>query len=217
MLRTLATKELRETGLIALAALAVYAYFLTGAMGFRLLPFFPTDTGVIPFLAGIFPGAFIWVSGGLAIALGFRQSMWETTRNTWLFLLQRPAPWLWLIGVKLVVGLILYLVCAATPVLLYAWWAATPGTHASPFEWSMTWPTWRVWFTMSAIYLAAFLCGIRPAHWLWSRLWPLAGTAVLVFLIQWLPWWPILGLGAVVCLDVLLLAAILAAARDRDY
>ena len=30
-----------------------------------------------------------------------------------------------------------------SPFLRYAIWAATPGTHASPFEWSMTLPTWQ--------------------------------------------------------------------------
>ena len=39
-----------------------------------------------------------------------------------------------LIGLKLAVGALVYLVCGAVPILLYGVWAATPGTHASPFD-----------------------------------------------------------------------------------
>jgi len=217
MIRALAAKELRETSLVVLAALVVYAYFATSAMGFALLPFLGRDIGVIPFVGGIFPGAFIVVSAGLAIALGFRQSAWESMQGTFPLLLHRPAPWWQLIGTKLAVGLVLVLACAVLPVLMYAWWAATPGTHAGPFEWSMTYPTWKVCISMTAVYLGAFLSGIRPAHWLWSRLWPLAGAGVLIFLIQYLPYWTLLGLGAVVLLDGVLVVAILFLAGSRDY
>jgi hypothetical protein len=217
MLRALAIKELRETGLVALAALALYACLVSSATGFRLLPLFSTSGGTIPFVGDAFLSSFVWISAGLAIALGFRQSVLESMQSTYLFLLHRPAPRWRLIAVKLAVGLVLYLVSAALPVLLYAWWAATPGTHASPFEWSMTFPTWKVWSGMTAVYFAAFLCGIRPAHWLWSRLWPLAGAGVLVFLIQFLPCWSILGPGAVVLLDAALVTAVFTVSGSRDY
>jgi hypothetical protein len=217
MWKTLAAKELRETGLIALAALAIYAYFLANAMRFRLLPFLDTERDLIPFVGGAFIGPFVCVSAGLAIAVGFRQSAWESMQSTFLFLLHRPMSWWKLLGAKLTIGLSVYIVSAAIPILLYAWWAGTPGTHASPFEWSMTWPMWKIAIAMTSVYFAAFLCGIRPAHWLGSRLWPLAGAGALVFLIQYVPWWPILGIGTVVLLNTVQMVTILSSARNRDY
>ena len=45
----------------------------------------------------------------------------------------------------------------------------------------------------------------------------LAGAGILVFLIQWLPSWSILGLASLLVLDAVLLAAILLVVHDRDY
>ena len=39
--------------------------------------------------------------------------------------------------------------CTAVPILVYGCWAATPGTHAIPFEWSMTVPIWGGWLAMT--------------------------------------------------------------------
>ena len=39
MLKTLALKELRETGFIALLALVAYAYLVGTGMGYRLIPY----------------------------------------------------------------------------------------------------------------------------------------------------------------------------------
>jgi hypothetical protein len=217
MLRALAIKELRETSLIALAGLAALMVCAAAVMGIKpvLLPGFKSLG--IPFVSDGFAGLFAIVAICLAIALGLRQSFWESLRGTSVFLLHRPLSWPQLIGVKLAIGLTLYLATAALPVLLLAWWAATPGNHASPFEWSMTYPTWKTWLSVTALYFAAFLCGVRPARWLWSRLWPLVGVGYLVVLIQLLPAWPLLGLGAVLLIDAALLAAILFVIRNRDY
>ena len=78
----------------------------------------------------------------------------------------------------------LYLAFSAVPILVYAWWAATPGTHAGPFEWSMTLPAWQLWLSITAIYLAAFLVGMRPARWIGSRLLPLVAVGLFVLLLQ---------------------------------
>ena len=222
MLKTLAQKELRETGLIVLAALVVYAYLAGTAMGFDLmpyfylLPFYP-DERVIPFVGGEFSGMFVLVSAGFAIALGFRQSLGESVRDTFVLLLHRPVRWERLIAVKLLTGAALYLACAALPILAYAWWAATPRTHASPFSWSMTLPAWQAWVSLTAVYLGAFLSGIRPGRWIGTRLWPLAAAGGLAWRIQALPCWWVLGLGALVFMNVVLTANILFVARNRDY
>ena len=216
MWKAMLVKELRETLWIAGLALLVYLSFVTGPMGLRINPW-SGGPGAVPFVGGGFLTNFVLVSVLLVIALGLRQSTAESIRGTWLFLLHRPAePWK-LIGLKLATGTVLYLTCAAVPILLFAWWAVTPGTHASPFEWCMTLSAWQTWFSLTALYLGAFLAGMRPAHWFGSRLLPLAAVGFLVFLIQWLPWWWICGPAAVILLDVWLIACILYVARTRDF
>ncbi len=217
MLRALVAKELRETIGFALAGLAVYACFVADGMGVRLLPYFYLDERAIPFVGGGFTAVFTFVSAALAIALGLRQSAWESVQGTFPFLLHRPVRRERLIGTKLLVGAVLYLACAALPILLYGWWAATPGTHASPFFWSMTLPCWQVWISMTAVYLGAFLSGLRPGRWIGSRLWPLAGVGALVVCIQSLPLWWIAGLAAVALLNILVTANIFFVARSCDY
>jgi hypothetical protein len=99
--------------------------------------------------------------------------------------------------------------------MLYALWAASPGTHASPFAWSMTLPAWTAWLAISAVYLGAFLSGIRPANWLGTRLAPLAAALGLAVLCSALPVafaWPLL-----ILLDALLIVLILYVARQRDF
>jgi energy-coupling factor transporter ATP-binding protein EcfA2 len=120
---------------------------------------------------------------------------------------------------KIFVGSTLYLVVGAIPILLYAWWAATPGTHASPFLWSMTEPAWRIWWAMILVHLGAFTSGLRPAAWLGSRLWPLAATGGAVFVIALIPSWPsaVVWLGVVVLAAALLLANVASIAGQRDY
>ena len=222
MLKTLAQKELRETGLIVLAALVIYAYLVGTSMGFRLTPYFyllpfHPDERVIPFVGGEFCEMFALVSAGFAIALGLRQSLGESIRDTFVLLLHRPVRWERLIAVKLLTGAVLYLACGALPILVYAWWAATPGTHASPFSWSMTLPAWQAWVSLTAVYLGAFLSGIRPGRWIGTRLLPLAAAGALAWRIQALPSWWVFGLGAVAVMNVVLTANVLFVARNRDY
>jgi len=216
MFKAVVVKELRDTLGIVCIALAVYLYFITGQTGPRTIPSSGGMNGGIPFVGGFLSWQML-LSVPLAITLGLRQSVAESTRNTWLFLLHRPAERGKLIGLKLATGVVLYLVCAAAPILVFAWWAATPGTHASPFEWSMTGPSWQAWLSLTAVYFSAFLTGIRPARWFGSRLFPLVAAGVLVSLVQLLPWWWLLGLGAVLLLDAWVIVSILYVARTRDF
>jgi hypothetical protein len=122
-----------------------------------------------------------------------------------------------LLGVKLAAGGGLYLLCSAIPILLFAWWAATPGTHASPFRWSMTVPVWQIWVSMTILYLGSFLAGIRPARWIGTRLAPVVAAGMLVAVIQLVPWWPVAGLLVVLLVNVTLVTNIFHVARTRDY
>jgi hypothetical protein len=217
MLKALVYKELRESLWIAAIALAAYLYFVIGEMRLPLLPWMGGTGSAIPFIGDGFLNSFVMVSAALAIGLGLRQSVAESVRGTWLFLLHRPALRWKLVGLKLATGAAVYLLCAAVPILIYAWWAATPCTHASPFDWSMTLPCWQGWISISAVYFAAFLVGMRPARWFGSRLFPLFGAAVLAAILQALPWWWIFGLGGVLALDAWLIAGVLYTARTRNY
>jgi hypothetical protein len=213
MLRAMVYKELRET--VVIGALALVAFAL---VNYSPVSFFTNygDRG-IPFVRDSFVSAFVMVAVGFAIVLGLRQSFVESMRGTWLFLLHRPLPRWQVIAVKLAVGGALYLVCAAVPILIYAQWAATPGTHASPFEWSMTATTWQ--FTIAAlnVYLAAFLVGIRQGRWFGTRLWPLAAAGLLTALVMAVPWWWSLGLALSAAIGAWLIAVILFTAYQRDY
>ena len=222
MPRALIVKELRETAWIALLGLLAHLFFVTSLMEIKYLPWSPVRTldypyaMEYPFLSDSFLVSFIFVSVCLAIVLGFRQSLRELKSGTYLFLLNRPVTRERLIGAKLLVGGGLLLACSAVPILVYAWWAATPGTHASPFEWWMTDAAWRVFLPWPLLYLGSFLSGIRPGRWIGTRLLPVPAAVLLAILVQFVPWWPVFAL-AVVLLTALLVVNIFFVARTRDY
>jgi hypothetical protein len=210
-------KELRETVWIALLGALVHAYFLLGFMQVELLPIRISTRSQVPFVTDSFLGSFAMVAVAMAVAMGFRQTLTESSRGTWLFLLHRPAERWQLLAMKLLTGLALCLITSALPVLIYAWWAATPGTHASPFEWSMTLWSWQGVASVTGAYLAAFLSGIRPGRWFGTRLAPLVGAGLILIGIQFVPYWWVLGLGAILLVDAWLVGTILFVARTRDY
>jgi hypothetical protein len=79
----------------------------------------------------------------------------------------------------------------------------------------MTLPAWTAWLAISAVYLGAFLTGIRPANWLGTRLAPLVAALGLAILCSAAPVaiaWPLL-----IVLDALLIGLILYVARERDF
>ena len=215
----LAYKELRESAWIAAVGLAAMLLVAVAAMGYSPLPGLigpQRGGGQIPFLSDSFPYQFGLVAAVLALALGLRQSLGDFWGDAQLCLLHRPVSRRRIYGVKLAVGLGLYLACAALPVVLYALWAATPGTHASPFRWSMTASTWMVWLAMTPIYLGALLSGSRPAAWLGTRLAPLAaGVLIAVMSAMPLPWSA--GLVLLAAGDALLVVAILHVVLARDF
>ncbi len=210
MPKNLIWKELRETAWVALVGLLVYAFFAASdASMFR--------DEEIPFVTDLFLTSFLMVSVCFAVALGFRQSLVESGRGTYPFLLQRPASRKRLIGTKLLVGAGLYLGCAALPILVHACWAAKPGTHASPFFWSMTLDAWRAWLSIGILYLGAFLSGIRPGRWIGTRLMPLVATLGLTSVIALPPWRPIAAPLALVLVMVLMVISIFYVSETRDY
>ncbi len=230
MWNALLRKEFRETAWLAAAALAAYLLLVAtytgwtkGMIGyFRAIPGmhvygFGTGASGISFVNGEFVQLFSFISALLAIGLGFRQTMGESLRGTYPLLLRLPMARANVFRVKLLAGLTTYLVSAAVPIVLFGALAATPGTHASPFYWAMTEPAWVTWWSMSLLYVAAFLCGLRPARWLGSRLLPLVAGFFAVFFL-WMsgaPWQ--LTVSIVLVLDLLLLICVQHAGRIRDF
>jgi hypothetical protein len=217
MTAALTYKELRECA--GIAALGLAALLLVALVGMRWSPLpdviAPAGQGGIPFVSDTFTTYLAFGAFALALALGLRQSIGDLVGDAQLFLLHRPVDRRRIYATKLAVGLGLYLLCAIAPIAVYAWWAATPGTHASPFHWSMTAPAWTTWLAMTAVYLGAFLAGIRPGNWFGTRLAPLAASLSVLLLVSLTP--TSIGLPAIAVADFALIVAILLVVETRDF
>jgi ABC-type transport system involved in multi-copper enzyme maturation permease subunit len=225
MVPALVRKELRETRAFAALALILYLIFvskLTGQGGPLLASLLTFAVGMgrvpaeIPFVQDQFQPVLLLIGGALAIALGLRQSAWEPSQGTALYLLHLPLARRTILATKLLTGIGLLLACTLLPILAYAAWAATPGTHPGPFEWTMTGPAFRIWSLLPLVYLGAFASGLRPGRWFGSRLLPLfASLPAVLVLYEAPPWWlmgPLLVLVAAV-----LVSDILWVAATRDF
>jgi len=187
MVLALVKKELHETRAFAALALVFFLVYLSDLTGKGnpwlswLLDYVPGMGGTpseVPFVQDNFESMLFFIGGALAIALGFRQSAWEPSQGTALYLLHLPMCRRAIIVTKLMTGIGLLLFCTLLPIVSYAIWAALPRMHAGPFEWSMTGPAFRTWLTLPLVYLGSFASGIRPARWFGSRLLPLFSFAV---------------------------------------
>jgi ABC-type transport system involved in multi-copper enzyme maturation permease subunit len=217
MLKSLVIKELRESvGIVAVAVLAA-AYTLAMMTGMRIFPVFFSHAGAgIPFVSDGFTKLYVLVIGALAIALGVKQAAGEGRRDTYYFLLHRPAARRNIFATKLGVGSGFVLIVGGLLVLLYAVWAAIAGKVPAPFYWSMTAGAWQIWLCMPLLYLGAFLSGIRPARWFGTRLMPLAAASFAAFLIAMAPWWWLTAVALAVCAAIIVVS-IFHYAEQRDY
>ena len=218
MIRALVIKELRETSAYAGLALVLSLAYVCRQIGlwtwfWGLVPGL-ADRAVLPFIQVGFGLTLGLIGFVLALTLGFRQSCWDFSHGTALYLLHLPVRRRTYFLTKLSTGIGLLLASMSLPILLYAGWAGWPGTHPAPFEWSMIGPALRLWLLMPVIYLGAFASGIRPARWVGSRLLPLLAVvipAVWVCKTSWLAGLPVLGLVSAAFISDILLEA---AARD---
>lgn len=224
VLRPIAIKELRETvGITALGMLAAF-YVVTSEMQ-GVFPWSVRQDLAIPFLFGehawfVDPTyeTLTWVAVALAVALGLKQTAWESHNGTYLFLLHRPVEWQWIMATKVVIGILAYGIALSVPVLVYAIWAATPGTHASPFYWSMTISAWQGVLTGMLLYLGSFLSGLVPGHWYGSKLMPLVTSAAIAFaLLQVNSAWPLVSFAVLLLTAILFWQAILLVGIKREY
>ncbi|MEX1230976.1 MAG: hypothetical protein WEB58_12100 [Planctomycetaceae bacterium] len=215
MWRAMIYKELRE--LFGIAALATAALFLFSGSEMRMSfrPLFEPSRSV-PFLGTVFYYYFAMIAVGFTVLVGFKQTAWELWQGTFLFLFHRPSSRADLIRAKLATGLAVYLICSAIPILCVAIWAATPGTHASPFEWSMTLSMWKLWISLTLIYLGAFASGLVNGKWYGIRLLPLATSLLATTGVYFIPWlW--ISVPLFVFSFVVFTVIIQHVARTRDY
>lgn len=216
MNRALIIKELRECAPVAAIAALAGAYTVWILTGGAAFPGDPGSTWAVPFLGDDIYAPLILIAGGLALALGFKQTVLEDAFGTYRYLLYRPVMRRRIFQLKLLVGLALVQAIAGAMVLSYALWAAAPGTHPSPFFWSMTATAWNLWAVMPLLYLGAAISGLRPARWYASRLMPLLGACVIAVVLVAQPWWWMTVAGTLLasgCLAV----GLLHVAESRDF
>ncbi len=226
MVLTLLRKELRETRAFAAVALGLYLIYVSKLTGhwspllsslFWWAPGMNAEAADVPFVDDSFLTMLCVIGGALAITLGFRQSAWEPSRGTALYLLHLPLGRRAIIVTKLLTGVGLLLGCTLLPILIYATWAAIPGTHPGPFEWSMTGLAFRLWLLMPLVYLGAFASGIRPARWFGSRLLPLLAAAFSSLLLGVVPPWWLIAFPLLLLVAAVLVSDILWEVDTRDF
>ncbi|MCA9094164.1 MAG: hypothetical protein KDA68_11795 [Planctomycetaceae bacterium] len=228
MYRTLVSKELRELRGVLLLAVAAYVLVLLEFTYFSLFAtinqFGSTDLTRlltrpqlegIPFLHGQFRSYMMNVTICLALACGFRQTMWEEGYKTWPFLFHRPVPFGHIVLTKLCVGIGICLIPAGLTILAYACWAAFVRQTPAPFYWGMTIDTWRMWWSFPLLYLGAFLSGFRPARWIGTRLFPVIAGGTGVMFGTLFP--TLFSIPMVIAAAVILIGGILAVLNERDF
>lgn len=194
-------KELREIWPLGLAAAVAHLLVVGGLMGVEALNripvlswfgFIPSRPSEIPFAGRTFVSYFTIISAGFITSLAFRQIAWEEIKGTYLFLLHRPMTRISILLAKVIAGLSLYAVVSLVPILVYGMWAATPGNHPSPFEWSMTEGAFRIMVSTPIVYLGVFILWLRPGRWFGTRLLPLVTCGAIAAALPWTPyWWPV--------------------------
>jgi ABC-type transport system involved in multi-copper enzyme maturation permease subunit len=226
MVLTIVRKELRETRAFAALALGFSVIYLGKQTGnwapmLNLLvawvPGMNREVPDVPFVQDNFVTVLFFIGAALAIALGFRQSAWEPSQGTVLYLFHLPLGRHTILGAKVLTGIALLLLCTLVPILIYAAWAAIPGTHPGPFEWSMTEPAFEIWVFLPLVYLGAFASGIRPGRWFGSRLLPLASVLVCLILLGPVPYWWLIAFPMLLVVAAVLVSDILWAADTRDF
>ena len=224
MHRALIRKELFQCGALCVIAMLAYVAFVgwysTRGMHQNAVPFF--GGAIVPLFGrvpGIDPvvGNFSLIGGLLAIVMGLMQSAWEFVGGTWHFLLYRPISRRQVLKIKVLTGLSLLMNCTMLPGLLYAVWADSTGTHASPFAWWMTEKFWQQWLTLPVLYLASFQSGLFDARWYGVRLLPVLTAGVLCVVFSLWPFWWLTAFPILVALLVLQSVTLLHTMQTRDF
>ena len=114
MVLAIVRKELRETRLFAALALGLYLIYLSKLTGqwsrlltslFGWVPGMNAEPPDVPFVEGNFVTMLFFIGAALAITLGFRQSAWEPSQGTALYLLHLPLSRRTIFVTKLLTGI----------------------------------------------------------------------------------------------------------------
>jgi hypothetical protein len=206
MLKALIWKELRELLPLIAAILLLQAFLICVGLGIHMgfmsntIRDYIRGMNTIPFINDQLCFWMTFVGGVGAVTAGLWQTIWESGRGTFQFLLHRPVNRSTLIGCKLLAGGAASLLMISLPFLYYSIWSAVPGTHASPFFWSMTTDYWQICLLVPLIYLGAFASGLQNARWYGSRFLPLFASlltgSLLISMSTALasPFYPVAGL-----------------------
>ncbi len=228
MFRALLVKELREIWWLGLLPLGFVLYAVLNQTSHSLweiiVPRDPDEWDLVPFAetayqtTGLFQSILQW-GCILAAALGLWQTFRESQSRTWHFLLYRPVDRQVILGAKMLSAALIYSIAIVLPVGGLALWVATPGTHASPFHWSLTAPAWYAVAAGPAVYLSALFAGLRQGSIIGPRWWPLIGTATAFGLAAMaLPTQFLVAISvALVVWDTLLIAAVRAELKSADF
>jgi len=221
----LVKKELRELALLGALAIIAHLLLISGFVGveaFARFPvlqwfsFIPEGGKELPLIGRTFLSNFTIVSGFFAVILAFRQTFWEESGAA-LFLFHRPVSWNGILTTKILTGLGVLFLSSLVPIGVYGAWAATPGNHPSPFEWSMAEPAIRRMLCMPLLYLGMFVTVLRPARWYGTKIFPLITCGIVAAgMVEFLWWWP-WRLVIVLAACFLLAANICYVAKTRDY
>lgn len=228
MLKSIVWKELRETWWMGAVALVAVLFGAASDIGLSLdnwrLVARPVEHR-IPFKSGDFVQYLLFTAYGLAMALAAKQTLWETFRGTWPFLLHRSLTRSLQMLLKLAVGLSLLLVAVGLPIFLFGIYASDPGSFAAPFSWRLTDFSFCICLAVTSVYLGAFASAIRQARWYATRIFPAAvGFAVSLFPLATVDMpnagWTFsvqVAIGLVLFVDVAFVSAILFWASDNDF
>jgi len=170
MLRALIWKEVREIWIFAAVGLAINFFIVLGNMGWPIG--LPTFDYFAPFTSND-PSLFlvVYLSCLLAPSTGWWQFYHENNRGTNQFLFHRPLSRIVISMTKISVGLASSFLVSFSPLIVYALWATTPGTHASPFYWSMTNSYFIGAAAAPTLYLGGCLAELQPKNtWIQSMI-----------------------------------------------
>ncbi len=212
-MRGLLRKEVCEVAPIALVGLALMVYAVRhDGIGQAL-----QQAERLPFESDNLAGSLRLYGLALAVALGWRQSWAERRQATWPCLFTRPVARQRVIQAKLACGVLALLLTTTLPLLYYAWWAACPGHHASPFFWDWTWDSWLTCAALVPVYLGVFIAGLRPTGTALGGIAFAVGNAALAVLVcAALSYRPSNSLAAMAIWSLLLVAAGRQVVRSAD-
>ncbi|MHC4505296.1 MAG: hypothetical protein ACYTFI_18490 [Planctomycetota bacterium] len=187
-------KEIKENlpwailGLLVVS-LAFYAGLARGGPGFLSLLGFSGSyySSELPLLSG---GLLPYTTAVYAIfgaALGMLQTVPESGRGTYPFLVHRPVRRGRMLLGKALAGGAMYAVAGGVPLLVAVIWVAIPGHYAAPFRIAMAGAVFADFLCGLVFYLAGILTGVRRARWYGTRLAGFGFALIVMFLAHGVP------------------------------